>query len=319
MSPFVTIATELQRKAEMLRGSPIMNEIIMGIPDAVAGKVLYENDHTCCICNDETRDVQIHHIDGKDANNSEANLAVLCLNCHSKATGNRGLGRKYSTEEVRRYKANWEVTVKRRRGEFGPSASPAKEDWIQFEIARITYEFAVTKNAERTLEILEILDMYYLFEGSSSYAIDRLNDIVPFISSPRKSRLVALQLLHYFWHLPGPEHVKIRSKDVESLEKAIRTLEWIGVYEATSRRAPGPISASLDSLVKIHKIASLYDQQDIQNHVLSAIKKIKEKASETLGYSDQTMNTIVQEADTILREHEIAGKNGIGENRSRKT
>jgi hypothetical protein len=55
----------------------------------------------------ETRDVQIHHIDGNDANNSEPNL-----------------------------------TVKRRRGELGPSASPAKEDWIQFEIPRITYELS---------------------------------------------------------------------------------------------------------------------------------------------------------------------------------
>jgi len=41
------------------------------------------------------KDVQIHHIDGTPGNSHLANLAVVCLDCHSLVSGTRGLGRQY--------------------------------------------------------------------------------------------------------------------------------------------------------------------------------------------------------------------------------
>ncbi len=81
------------------------------IPDHVSTVVLAANNHTCCICH-KRKHVQLHHIDGDPSNNREMNLAVLCLDCHSRVTGDEGLGRRYSEAEVRLYKSRWEETCR---------------------------------------------------------------------------------------------------------------------------------------------------------------------------------------------------------------
>jgi HNH endonuclease len=79
------------------------------VPDKIATALLIANDHTCCICSEPRRAVQIHHIDGDSSNNNPSNLAVLCLDCHSRVTGHSGFGRRYSAEEVRGFKQRWEA------------------------------------------------------------------------------------------------------------------------------------------------------------------------------------------------------------------
>jgi hypothetical protein len=78
------------------------------IPGRIATSLLVANNHTCCICRQPRKHVQIHHIDGDNSNCGEQNLAVLCLDCHSRVTGDEGLGRRYSETEVREYKRRWE-------------------------------------------------------------------------------------------------------------------------------------------------------------------------------------------------------------------
>jgi len=79
------------------------------IPPGVADDVLGANRHTCCICRTPRKHVQLHHIDGDPSNNAPWNIAVLCLDCHSRVTGNEGLGRRFSQREVARYKTEWEA------------------------------------------------------------------------------------------------------------------------------------------------------------------------------------------------------------------
>src|SRR5579863_6576194 len=78
------------------------------IPVQTAAGLLVANNHTCCICGTPRKHVQIHHIDGDNSNCAEENLAVLCLDRHSRVTGDEGLGRRYSEAEVREYKRRWE-------------------------------------------------------------------------------------------------------------------------------------------------------------------------------------------------------------------
>jgi hypothetical protein len=88
------------------------------IPSKVAAKLLFENQHRCCICGPEPKHdcgpVQIHHIDGNPANNDPRNLAVLDLRHHSEVTGSQGFGRNYSQTEIRLYKKSWEALCKGR-------------------------------------------------------------------------------------------------------------------------------------------------------------------------------------------------------------
>lgn len=76
---------------------------------AVAHKLLAANRHTCCMCRKEGRHVDIHHIDQNPANGEWSNLAVLCKLCHSRVTGDEGLGRRITPEEIMIYKREWEL------------------------------------------------------------------------------------------------------------------------------------------------------------------------------------------------------------------
>jgi hypothetical protein len=79
------------------------------IPEALVVKVLAANLHSCCFCHGNNLHVHIHHIDGDREHNEFANLAVLCPNCHSRVTGDEGLGRRFTQSEVIEYKRKWEA------------------------------------------------------------------------------------------------------------------------------------------------------------------------------------------------------------------
>lgn len=85
------------------------------IPANVAAEVLFASDHTCCVCRDRGRTVQIHHIDEKPSNNTKENLSVLCLLCHDDTQTKGGFGRKLDTKLVVKYRDDWVKRVILRR------------------------------------------------------------------------------------------------------------------------------------------------------------------------------------------------------------
>lgn len=78
------------------------------ISPSVDVPLLVSNLHTCCVCRVPNLPIEIHHIDGNPGNNDPENLAVVCRNCHSRVTGDEGLGRRYSPAEVTEFKKRWE-------------------------------------------------------------------------------------------------------------------------------------------------------------------------------------------------------------------
>lgn len=85
------------------------------IPPEVAAELLFASDHTCCVCRDPGRAVQIHHIDENPANNAKANLSVLCLLCHDDTQIKGGFGRKLDAKLVTQYRDDWHARVVGRR------------------------------------------------------------------------------------------------------------------------------------------------------------------------------------------------------------
>ncbi|MCI8325671.1 MAG: HNH endonuclease [Clostridia bacterium] len=84
------------------------------IPNAIADKVLFNHNRTCCVCRIPNKEVQIHHIDENPANNAINNLAVLCLDCHNKTQITGGFGRHLNAGQIILYRDQWLEMVKER-------------------------------------------------------------------------------------------------------------------------------------------------------------------------------------------------------------
>jgi hypothetical protein len=111
------------------------------IPGDVAARVLFLSDRTCCVCRNQGKPVQIHHLDEDPSNHALQNLAVLCLDCHRETQLRGGFDRKLDAGQVSLYKDDWHRLVNTRRA--------------QVEIA----EFAQTGqqyDVELTTSLLEI-------------------------------------------------------------------------------------------------------------------------------------------------------------------
>lgn len=76
---------------------------------------MFASDSTCCVCRERGKAVQVHHVDEDPSNNTLANLAVLCLECHNQTQLSGGFGRKLNAELVVKYRQEWLVRVVQRR------------------------------------------------------------------------------------------------------------------------------------------------------------------------------------------------------------
>ena len=137
------------------------------VPQATATKLMVANKHTCCFCNKQGH-IQIHHIDGNNSNNSIKNLAVLCLNCHSRVSSDEGLGRKFTVEEVKEYKAQWE---KRCAGSDEDSEAKNQSNEDEITTGTITLERETTVFREYSLDKGDIIAVWVNAEKTLSVYI----------------------------------------------------------------------------------------------------------------------------------------------------
>jgi hypothetical protein len=87
----------------------------VSVPEEVRAKILLESARTCCVCQVPGRSVQLHHINDDPSDNSDRNLAVLCLDCHNETQVSGGFGRHLSAADVRVHRDNWIRRVQERR------------------------------------------------------------------------------------------------------------------------------------------------------------------------------------------------------------
>jgi len=96
------------------------------IPTDIAATVLFRADRTCCVCREQGKPIQIHHIDGNPANNDPINLAVLCFDCHDKTQIKGGFARKLDAAQVIHYRDDWSKRLQERRNEADKIAAAAQ-------------------------------------------------------------------------------------------------------------------------------------------------------------------------------------------------
>jgi hypothetical protein len=241
---------------------------------------------TCCICRERNKDVEIHHIKGNNRNNAWPNLAVLCRDCHSKVTGTRGLGRGYLAEEVRNYKDEWDRSVGKRRSIVAGARSSVPKvgrDLLLFEIKKATYELASTKKLSRVKEILEYLEMFYIFETSSEVLLEQLKFVVPMVTGEsRKGSLVTEYVLHYFWHLIGPGDVKATKADARSLNKAAELFLFVAEMESAYDQAVN-MKEVIDGMFELYEIAEDYKLRNVQKSITRRMKSVKKELTSVIG------------------------------------
>ena len=85
----------------------------MAFSDKVKDEAVWRSKRSCCVCKDFVgRSVQVHHIVPQSEGGSDEieNAIVLCLRCHAEAghyNPDHPLGKKYSRDELRRYRDEW--------------------------------------------------------------------------------------------------------------------------------------------------------------------------------------------------------------------
>jgi hypothetical protein len=98
------------------------------VPTQVSVEVLFAQNHTCCVCRERGKTVQLHHIDEDPTNHSPENLAVLCLEDHERTQVRGGFGKKLLAPEIKLYRNDWIERVKKRREEADNIAIAAMGD-----------------------------------------------------------------------------------------------------------------------------------------------------------------------------------------------
>ncbi len=84
------------------------------IPKKIEAKLLVESRNVCNLCW-KKKDIQIHHIKPVEngGDNSEDNLILLCLNCHSTVHTKKNIARNLNEETLRLYKETWTELVRK--------------------------------------------------------------------------------------------------------------------------------------------------------------------------------------------------------------
>jgi hypothetical protein len=248
------------------------------IPLSIVEELLFKSDHSCSICGQSGKDVQLHHIDGDNSNNVIDNLIVLCLDCHSKVTGTAGLGRVYTPGEVKRYKRSWEKTVAQRRGISRPVVRHRKEVVSQVDI--MFCEILASKSPERAKELLDALYELHVYRGSTELdasIVEGLQHLALMagLNSAILSAFVAEKLWDMCYHFVGPKEVPMNKVDKKHVLSCVSALGTLGDFSSGYIRQKKATEAFCSSIWNFLEIAVWYDWQDLAQQITSAVQETR--------------------------------------------
>jgi hypothetical protein len=278
------------------------------LPKRIVDLLMVSNKHTCCLCRNEYKDTEIHHIDGDKTNNTLDNLAVVCRDCHSKITGARGLGRKYSAYEVKENKRHWEYKTRSELGMVSRSVTNRSliTDNVRSEMRRIIYELAIAEEAAVARDKSELLWIYCVFEGENdtNFVLDALHKVVPFLAGNKSGPVAAEFVPRLFYHLPDPKEVKITKKDLTALKRAIETLSYLGRFSAEFMTKILTPKSCINSLYELFVTVTAYRLKPFISQILNAIRDIKQAATEGAKENRKMKQVVIhsQKIEKKIRE-----------------
>lgn len=263
------------------------------IPHNIEVQILLRNKHACCICRETGlyKDVVIHHIDGNPNNNKLENLAVLCLDHHSKADiglkqGRIGAGKKFTPEEIKSYKKQWEdkimAEIKVAKKYFPTRKKKQMEALYEFEIRKVKNEIlSLPENDPRIREKFDYLNQLVVEEFISGIEIRKKLLDVYFHIAIQSSTVtnIALRLTDAVrdlsLHLIGPKEVKMDTKDKKILLESLNTISTIGEFNAEFSDTDKVIKRVCRNIHELLEIASWYKVKEFKLRAIRTLKGIK--------------------------------------------
>lgn len=246
------------------------------VPEKIGAEILFAADHTCCICREKRKDVQIHHIDGNNKNNSLTNLAVLCLDCHSVVTGRRGLGRSYTPREVRKYKLSWEKQTRLSRGVHQPSTTNTSniEDHVEIIICDI---LSRPDGSPRTKELLDLLYELHLWKGDPKLdqrIIDGLShlSLMSGVLSPKLAASVAEMVWQMCWHFVDPKDIPIDKDDAALIVGSIDSLRTLALFNCRHGHGRKTIDVISEHNQYFFELGITYSKKRIVDHSIDVYR-----------------------------------------------
>jgi hypothetical protein len=252
------------------------------LPVPLRAEVLFRSDHICCICRQRNKHVQIHHIDGRSGNNALANLAVVCLDCHSRVTGPQGLGRGYTPAEVRKYKADWEGVVAQFRSVVRVPVRHAKELISQIDLM-VTDILASEGDVRRQRRLLDQLYQIHLWRGET---LVRRNIVAGLghlavmagLGGRALALMVAEKTWEICWHLAGPREVPWSAGDAQLVAGAVNAAGSVGHFNAFGDIDPTVGKAVCNALHNLALVGVAYKKRNVVDRVLFEIREILKAA-----------------------------------------
>ena len=201
-----------------------------------------------------------------------SNLAVLCLDCHSRVTGNRGLGRSYSKAEVRKYKLTWERHIAQTRRPSKVRVAYKRELITQIDL--LICEAIAAESTARAQLILDVLYELHIYRGADVdlKILEGLQHLA-LMSGLGRSPLagsVAELTWQLNWHFIGPNDVPMNKAAQRRVLKTIRVLGTLGEFGCQFNRRKKMIASVSDSLENYLSMAIWYKRREIAQAVVTA-------------------------------------------------
>jgi len=287
-------------------------------PASIEEEILFRSDHTCCICRTKGKDVHVHHIDGNPRNDRADNLAVVCLDCHSKVTGTRGLGKAYKPGEVRRYKRTWDKQVVDSRKIHRPRIYYKRElvSQIDFTICEILACGSDNTKAEQLLDTLYELHLWRGGRQIDEKIVDGLSHLAMMsaLSSPSLASLVADKLWEMCWEFVGPDEVPMDSQDLKYVLDCVDALDTLGDFNCDFRHGRKAVESFVQSAENFFEVGLWYKKKSIVNAVLRSYKNSLESsfhdgrldfpfARKILRRSLRKLNHLLKDYPMIWNQH----------------
>ena len=245
------------------------------IPQPTEARLMFNADHTCCICQQKGKPVQINHMDGDPSNNDYDNLIVLCLDHHEVVSRKSHMAKGYSVGELKLYKRQWEYEVRKNRGLIpedrliGKPLSPIED--IVVEV------LSIPDGDKRAFEKLNKLYEIHLWLGYEEEIFNSLGYLTVMVAMgyPRLSVKLADIIYQLNWRFADPKNVPMGKNEVRGVKNSIEHLETIGHFAGEFNRDVSVIKAVCRNLQNFHYLAMRYQKRDIEQKVVSALHSVK--------------------------------------------